>query len=310
MKTYRAKIKMSGSYISKLQSDTLFGGLCWAYKSIAGDGAFAELLVDCVAGRPPFVVSDLLPADFLPKPFLPPTPAKREAVSKEELLEAAGQAKRMKETTWLTFDEFQAVAGGESIVPAAKQSPDKTVLTLHNTISRQTNTTLDEGGLYDLPETFSTVSHMTLYLKVVDDWEDKIERCLKLLGEMGIGKRRTTGKGGFSVFEFAPFDGFDFLDGANGFVSLSHFIPANDDPAHGNYKTLVKYPKLDREYAISPNPFKYPLILLVPGSVFFTGSTPRLFYGRALQKVAPGLPEAIQGCFAFAAPAILKGAAS
>ncbi len=310
MKTYRAKITMSGSYISKLQSDTLFGGLCWAYKSIAGDDAFFKLLAECVAGRPPFVVSDLLPADLLPKPFLPPSSVRQETSQKEELMEAARQAKRLKETIWLTFNEFQAAASGETIVPAAKQSLDKTVLTLHNTINRATNTTLDEGGLYDLPETFSAVSHMTLYLKAEDGWEDIIEKSLNLLGEMGIGKRRSTGKGGFNVFEFAPFVGFDDLAGANGFVSLSHFVPAPDDPANGNYKTLVKYPKLDREYAISPNPFKYPLILLVPGSVFFTGSAPRPFYGRALQKVAPGLPEAIQGCFAFAAPAKLMEATS
>ena len=310
MKTYRAKIKMSGSYISKLQSDTLFGGLCWAYKSLAGDEAFGKLLSDCVAGRPLFVVSDLLPADLLPKPFLPPTPVRREVESKDELLEAAKQAKRLKETTWLSFDEFQAAASGKSITPLAKQPPDKTVLTLHNTISRATNTTLDEGGLYDLPETFSAVSHLTLYLKIQDGWEDKIEKCLKLLGEMGIGKRRSAGKGGFNVFEFTPFAGLDALDGANAFVSLSHFVPAPDDPSHGNYKTIVKYPKLDREYAISPNPFKYPLILLVPGSVFYTDSAPRPFYGSVLQNIAPGLPKAIQGCFAFAAPAKLNKAAS
>ncbi|MBT9168298.1 MAG: hypothetical protein DDT19_01643 [Syntrophomonadaceae bacterium] len=310
MKTFRAKIKMSGSYISKLQSDTLFGGLCWAYKSLEGNDALGKLLSDCVIGRPLFVVSDLLPADLLPKPFLPPIPVRREAVSKDELLEAAGQAKRLKETTWLTFDEFQAAASGESIIPAAKQPPDKTVLTLHNTISRATNTTLDEGGLYDLPETFSAVSHMTLYLKIADGWEDKIEKCLKLLGEMGVGKRRSAGKGGFNVFEFAPFAGLDALDGANAFVSLSHFVPAPDDPSHGNYKTIVKYPKLDREYAISPNPFKYPLILLVPGSVFYTDSAPRPFYGRVLQNIAPGFPKALQGCFAFAAPAKLMEATS
>ncbi len=310
MKTYRAKIKMSGSYISKLQSDTVFGGLCWAYKSLAGDDAFGELLSDCVAGRPLFVVSDLLPGDLLPKPFFPPTPIRQEKVSKVELLEAAMQAKRLKETSWLTYEEFQAAASGETINPLPKPSPYKTVLTLHSTISRATNTTLDEGGLYDLPETFSSVSHMTLYLKVEDGWEETTQKCLKLFGEMGIGKRRTVGKGSFSILEFAPFAGFDALDGANAFVSLSHFVPALDDPSRGNYKTIVKYPKLDREYAISQNPFKYPLILLLPGSVFYTGSAPHPFYGRALQNIAPGLPKAIQGCFAFAAPVKLRAPSS
>jgi CRISPR-associated protein Csm4 len=303
MKTFRAKIKMSGSYISRLQSDTLFGGLCWAYKILAGDTPFNDLLASCIAGWPPFIVSDLLPADLLPKPFLPPVPVKNEAARKEDLMEAARQSKKLKETVWLTCDEFRAAAGGGAFVPAGRQAPDKTVLTLHNTISRITNTTLDEGGLYELTETFSAVSHMTLYIRITEGWEDITGKCLALFGEMGIGKRRSAGKGGFSVCEFEPFSGLDNIDGANSFVSLSHFVPAADDPEKGSYKTIVKYPKLDREYAISPNPFKYPLILMVPGSVFYTGLAPRPFYGKAVQNIAPGLPDAIQGCFAFVVPA-------
>ena len=36
MKTYRATIRMTGPYISKLQSDTLFGGMCWALRDLYG----------------------------------------------------------------------------------------------------------------------------------------------------------------------------------------------------------------------------------------------------------------------------------
>ena len=303
MKTYHATIKMSGGFISKLQSDTLFGGLCWALRYSSGESVLREMLAECIAGRPPFVVSDLFPADLLPKPFLPPRSISGETLKKAEMVTAAKQAKRLKETKWLSFGEFQAIAAGEAVVPTEKKPQDKTVLTLHNTISRETNHTLDEGGLYDLPETFSTANYLTLYLRIKEGWAEKVQQSLVLFGGMGIGKRRSTGKGGFSVLDFAPFDKFDSWTGANAFISLSHFVPAADDPVIGCYKTLVKYPKLDREFATGPNLFKYPLILLVPGSVFHTGQSPKPFYGKALQNIAPGNAKAVQGCFAFAAPA-------
>lgn len=306
MKTYRAQIRMTGSYISKLQSDTIFGGLCWAYKSVAGEKAFMEMLDCCKSGTPPFVVSDLFPANLLPRPLLRLTTATPDTASKKVLLENLNKAKIVKDINWLTFAEFQAIVTGKNIIPKAKQPTDKTVLTLHNTISRMTNTTLDEGGLYDLPETFSAVNSMTMYLRVKEGWENIVKESLELLGETGIGKRRSTGKGGFKVLSFEEFAGFPPLKNTNSFVSLSHFVPAPDDPQQGFYKTLIKYPKLDREYAISSNPFKYPLMLFVPGSTFLTQGRPRPYYGRAIQNIAPGLPSAIQGCFSFAVPARIE----
>ena len=70
MLTYRARLRLSGSVVGKIQSDTLFGGLCWAYHDTAQEEKFQSLLASCTAGEPPFVVSDPFPGDLLPKPFL------------------------------------------------------------------------------------------------------------------------------------------------------------------------------------------------------------------------------------------------
>ena len=305
MLTYRARIRMTGGYISRLQSDTVFGGLCWAYKTLAGETELHKLLELCRAGTPPFVVSDLLPGDYLPRPYAAHRPGVAEQTTKSSRLETARQAKASKGTKWLTPDEFAAFAVGRPALVESKKATETTVLTLHNTVNRHTGTTGD-NSLYELPETFSTADHFSLYIRVVKGWEDTVYKLVEQLGHMGIGKRRSVGKGGFTILDYQPFAGFDEVPQANAFVSLSHFVPHETDPAQGCYKTVVKYGKLDREYALSGNPFKYPLILLMPGSTFFTGSKPRPYYGKAVTGLAPVLPEAIQGCFAFAAPVYLN----
>ena len=61
MLTYRARLRLSGSVVGKIQSDTLFGGLCWAYHDSVDETRFNELLEQCLAGTPPFVVSTTRP---------------------------------------------------------------------------------------------------------------------------------------------------------------------------------------------------------------------------------------------------------
>ena len=306
MLTYRARIRLSGGYVGKIQSDTLFGGLCWSYHGQADEHDFEELLSRISKGEPPFVTSDPFPGDFLPKPLLPPPNRMTETTDKKELVEIARRAKTLKDVRWLSMEELQSMLAGAEVAPALKERMEITRLTLHNTINRATNTTLVEGGgLYDLPETFSKSDYLTIYFRIAPDWVDAAQQCLVQLGRSGVGRRRSNGKGGFEVVSFEPFAAFDRADG-NAYVSLSHFVPAPQDSQDGCFKTIVKYPRLDREYAQGPNPFKHPLMLMVPGSVFYSGENPKPFYGQAIGNIAPGLPSAIQGAFAFAAPFVWK----
>ena len=304
MLTYRARLRLSGSIVGKIQSDTLFGGLCWAYHDTVDEASFQALLTECIAGKPPFVVSDPFPGDLLPKPFLPPVSSVSTASGKEALVAAAKQAKKLKDIQWLTQEEFRAMLSGKPVAAERKPAVSVTRMTLHNTINRETGTTvLDGGGLYDLPESYYQAEYLSVYVRVKQAWEDSLRQCFAHFGKIGFGGKRSIGKGGFDLIDFEPFGAFAATsDGGNAFVSLSHFVPAEDDPADGCYKTMVKYPRLDREHAQGPNLFKHPLVLMTPGSVFRTGSSPKPYYGKAIQGIAPGFAAAIQGTFAFAVP--------
>ena len=302
MLTYRARLRLSGSIVGKIQSDTLFGGLCWAYRDLGDDDRFQQLLAQCIAGEPPFVVSDPFPGDFLPKPLLPPAASASASTDKDALVAQARQAKKVKDIQWLTQQEFLAMLSAKPVAPERKNAVSVTRLTLHNTIHRETGTTVtDGGGLYELPESFFQSDYLSVYVRVKQGWEESLRQGFAHFGKTGFGGKRSIGKGGFDLLDFEPFDDFALTaDRANAFVSLSHFVPADEDPAEGCYKTMVKYPRLDRELAQGPNLFKHPLVLLTPGSVFRTDGPPKPYYGKAIQGIAPGFAAAIQGAFAFA----------
>ena len=57
-------------------------------------------------------------------------------------------------------------------------------------------------------------------------------------------------------------------------MTLSSFIPKENDPVEGYYHILLKYGKLGGLYAkgiseVNNNPFKKPLIMFSAGSVFY-----------------------------------------
>ena len=55
----------------------------------------------------------------------------------------------------------------------------------------------------------------------------------------------------------------------NAFITLSLYIPWENDPVRGYYNIIHKYGKLGGIYAKGGNPFKVPLIMFSAGSIFF-----------------------------------------
>jgi CRISPR-associated protein Csm4 len=149
---------------------------------------------------------------------------------------------------------------------------------------------------------------ISLYVKVADQtWADEAKRLLDALAAGGYGAKKSAGYGHFVIEAWGPFDGFQPIpeNDANGFISLSNWVPAASDPTEGYYATLVKYGKLGESLAASENPFKFPLVMLTAGSAFFSDGPPREWYGRLVSGVAPGHPHVVQYGLAFVLPANL-----
>ncbi len=305
MRTYRAVLHLQGSYITPFHADTLFGHLCWALHASAGPEAVTALLFQYRDRQPPFVLSNGFPGHLLPRPLIPAT-ADSGPRSKAQRLADSRQGKRLRRLEFVALPEFLALARGERPSLAA-ESPARRVVTWHNQVDRLAETAGGEGGaLYSLDEEFVDGGQVSVYIKTDAAWLARLRDLLVMVGQGGFGKRRSVGRGVFTVAALEPVPELDTPPpGTNGFVSLAHFIPAAADPTAGFYTLLTKYGKLGNAYAHLPNPFKRPLIFLRAGAAFYTGDPPRAFYGRLVPGVAPGRPEVCQYGFTPAVPAVL-----
>lgn len=80
-KKYKLIIKPETSFCQEVQSDTLFGHICWAIKYIYGESKLLEFL-KLFEEKPPLIISSGFPSinniDFIPKPVLRPLDIKEE----------------------------------------------------------------------------------------------------------------------------------------------------------------------------------------------------------------------------------------
>lgn len=265
--------------------------MCWALAHREGEDKLKWFLEPFKQGNPPFLLSDGFPRDLLPKPL------------SADINVEAEVRKSIKRIDFVLPGDFNLIRNAQSSQPADRTSGLDTYLSSHNTISRLTNSTLAEGGVYSLKQTF--VPEINIYLKAItDDWKEKVVDLLKDLAKGGYGRKKSIGTGHFLVQEVMPFS-FSSVDRANGFVTLSNFCPAENDPTEGLFKTFVKYGKLGEEFTFCGNPFKRPLVMIRAGSVFKTNGSPREFYGRMIKEgIAHAKHEVVQYEYAFTVPLI------
>jgi CRISPR-associated protein Csm4 len=309
MKVFRAKISPNTSFATALHSDSLFGALCWVIQKNEGTDSLKDFLVPFIYGEPPLVLSNGFPGDLLPKPMIPFSIGDEEydQSGKDQLIQMAAEGKRIKKVEYLNLDELNNVLCGRRDVISSKPKPYVDMAVMHNRINRWSGNTSEGGELFSTVERFSDVDHWSIYIKAKDEWAEKVEKWLEILGEMGFGKRKSVGKGSFTLVDFEAFDDFELPQSPNAFVTMSNFIPSSKDPVKGFYKTFVKYGKLDGEYAIEGVPFKKPLLMLIPGSVFKTDAV-KEYYGRMVTGVSANYPEVVHYGYAFVIPAHIASA--
>ncbi len=327
MQAYRVTLSLDVPSLTAWHADTLFGHLCWALVRREGEGALGEMLALCGAGRPPLLLSDGFPPDSFPRPLLAPVlPAQSGTLSVQ--IEKARQAKDARDRKWLTGAEFASLLNGKPLEEVAakpqtaeeklrdiedeEESRERPFFTLHSQINRESGTTAgaedDSGHLFAIAG--ELVPSRVFYLRVADDIAFDWRELLQDVALTGYGKRKSVGYGAISSCHIEPFAGFGEPADANGFVSLSAFVPAPSDPTEGSWRTEVKYGKLGEELANSDKPFKRPLLRLLAGATFRAPGPVRDFYGSLVTGIAPIDPAVVQYAYAFAVPIHLPARAT
>lgn len=306
VKLYKVTYHLRSATASPWQADTIFGHLSWALRYLEGEDSLKSFLKGYDDRKPRLVISNGFPLDYLPRPIMPPSPLKP-ADKIERQITDFKQTKEASKIEYLTLEEFNKAVNGGSVslkeedILKRKEQIHSPRATLKNQINRLTATTGGEGQLFDFEEYFWP--QVSIYAKIADDFVDQAKKLFETVAATGFGKRKSVGYGTIESMDFTRFNGFETPSQANGFVSLSNFVPARNDPVRGAWQTIVKYGKLGEEYANRENPFKRPLLVLTAGSTFYDAPC-KEYYGRIIHDLSP-YAGVVQYALALPVPAKL-----
>jgi CRISPR-associated protein Csm4 len=295
-------------FSSPLWSDTVSGYFMWLVKYAFGEEKMIELIDDFKSGNPPFVLSDGLPAQYLPTPAtLRKTLAnylygekgdenEKALMHKLNVNDIRKIEKKIKNTRWIKADLLKRWNNGADFLDVVCEiyrdtgNAFETVVQPHNAINRDSWSSSGDGGNYfEMESTIALCKYLDFYAWVRDDKTATIlNQCFKALEYEGFGADRSTGKGRMRLAEPAPANATEMFDKKTDLMmSLSHFFPAQNDTQGIAWNVDVKYGRVgERGYGldVSKGVFKLPVMLLMPGAVF--ESTDNKWIGRSIGNIA------------------------
>jgi len=323
---FRQTIQPQSAFLTPLQSDTLFGHLMWSLRYLEGEGKLKEFLERYRSGPPPLLISRGMPQGYLPVPVMPSLPRQERLTLIEELWRSSSTANQrvavelLREAThrdWLPLDLWQQLVNGLS--PCAlfkllleKERPDphsKALVVTRTAVDRITSSGR-EGQLFVKDETFYPEDQpFDIWFKlseeaIAEGLLDRLNEWWMGIEATGFGHRKSSGAGAFRrVGDVEPADGqLPTAGQPNAFATLSAYVPKPGDPVEGYYRTRIKRGKLGEGYAL-PKPWKKPLTMLAPGSIFRTdGAEVADYYGQLVEGIHWTIEGIVQYAYAFPLP--------
>lgn len=244
----------AGGYKAELRSDTLWGALCWAIRSVF-DEARLERVLSAYASDDadeafylssafPYLEDETGKTCFFPMPMQPFRHTVKEATASltPTQIKLRERKKKSKEQgqQYLSKPHFEYLIGdGEPPLAVKKAPPVINRPMTHNTISRLTGSTLTIKEKEEDAQGSGQLFHTEeLYLKGEDSGlffllrgnDEVVTPALRYLQHEGIGGDRSTGKGRFDISDPMPFTLNTPAD-ANALVCLSLYHPTSDELA-------------------------------------------------------------------------------
>lgn len=310
MRYIKTTWKLLSALETPLQADTIFGHVCWAMRYISGEKKLKEFL-DSYLKEPPLIISDGMPAGYLPVPLIPlqfDTDDWNKAQENKQLSKISFVKSDDLKKIRLDFKSDGLIKLLELTYAENKNKKNKPIneIISHNTINRFTNTAVKPGGFFQEEAEFfcgNEQNVMDVYFIINENMITKkeLDNILVFIEQSGYGQNKSTGRGVFSITAKEDNGFFDKSDNYNAFVALSSFCPAKTDPTHGFWDLTVKFGRLGGDFAKYGIPYKRAVTMLKRGSVFL--SDPVLpYYGRILDNVHQNRPEIKHYAMAMAYP--------
>lgn len=297
-----------------LTADTLWGHICWYIRESRGESALKEF-IHRFQSDPPFLLSDAFPFEFIPFPLIPITNRVESEIIKAQLPDSTAdkrkklflfnKLKKLKKARFIPYQRLSKIAQefdilklfNELLATEEIEKPPKsyTIIEPHVSIDRLT-LTAKEGQLFftssEVYEKSDSPSQWIIAL-IRDFDESELFRYLKEIGNIGYGADRSVGRGRFEVEAPKPLAPQPLRE-ANLGIALSHFVPAQNDPISGYWNLSTKFGRVGGIFSIKHplsdipfTPFKRPLIMLTPGSVFRItyNFAEKPFWGRLVSNI-------------------------
>ena len=336
MTTWKISWKPLSSLSTPLQSDTIFGHLCWAINYLWEEKDKNKLtdFLSALQETPCLVLSSAFQEGHLPKPSIPIGNKHLDEVKKnlkkcKELkeitdLEISIVLKRIKKDNWIDrkalTDNENVYNVSEELISKAQDtalkilesrgtrihSPKKEegMIEFHNMIDRITGTTSGSGELFASPTVFYKDICFESWLDTDYFNESEIKDIFHFIEQNGFGKDKNTGKGKFEI----TVEEFHWQDCPknNAYLNLSNMVPCASDSPIASYNSKTKFGKVGGDYATSKTPFKYPIYIIEPGAVFFAEVRDKKPIGSLLRNIHP-TEDIVQNLYSYNIPIMIKG---
>ncbi|HPY53266.1 MAG TPA: hypothetical protein PK505_04655 [Treponemataceae bacterium] len=294
---YKMTIAPQSSIGTPFRSDTLFGHACWAIRFNEGDERLEEFLKNAREQKPELIFSDGFPSGFLPKPQVP---------VHFKQLKSPEEVRRFKNFNKLKWIKKQTAVeknwNFEKIFASDFESISNDALTqaqYHNVIDRMSGTT-SEDALFTTNAQWFFDEWEEVDIYIYTDWEKKrLGLFVENLFSIGYGKDQTTGSGKIKIVNKPEL--IEVPKGETGFyLVLSRLVPDSSvDLEASFYDIEAKHGKVWNALE-TMNPFKKPIMQIIPGSVIKTDSL-KLITGRVLEEIADD-SRVIENCFSILYP--------
>lgn len=285
MNTYKVQVKVPGRIGTPLRGDTIFGHIAWGIARREGEAGISKFLADFDV-EPQIVVSSAFPVGYIPMPILSPIIGS----FSNPTIYAASKALKKKRFIPLSLIQSGKPLSRSAISASFRdQGPrDIEFSSLHNTVDRFGNGTLEETGLYERAEIWFHREDSDDLSGVLDLYAVSplpIERVRQLFVwafESGFGARASTGSGEILLMGV---EAVSLPASGNRALALGPFAGPSDKAVSGlRADTFTRRGKVGSEFGSVMNPFKKPIVFFAEGATF--DACPGTQYvGRLLQDV-------------------------
>ena len=292
MPFYRVRFKLNSAIVTPLKGDTIWGHIIWGIANHKGDEAVAKFLEQEKSvwpALPALVVSSAFPAGMVCRPI--PLPADRKGrLTKKTYAEI----KKDKEIKYVSASKYFSNAETENDddeMKKKKQNPLESMLVIHNTIDRITNTVLEEKSPYTIEEKWPKIPKWDFYVlssfsseRFLGHFGFGIKQIVEWAFENGYGADASTGKGRINEIE-EPVEVKPIKKQENThYMALGPFVESGTALTDLRADIFVRSGKLGGAFTTRFSPYKKPVVLYDEGAVFkHDNDEPVQYVGKLLE---------------------------